>query len=102
MIAIITWHGRIDGYQAQVDFGVYGMRCSNGKRRKVYFFAMVLSRSRMKFVWFKDAPFTTVDVIYAHEMAFEFFGGISRVIVYDLDRTMVVDENLGETILTSR
>lgn len=90
------------GYQAQVDFGVYNMRCSNGKRRKVYFFAMVLSRSRMKFAWFKDDPFTSVDVIYAHEMAFAFFGGIPRVIVYDLDRTMVVDENLGETILTSR
>lgn len=89
------------GYQAQVDFGVYNMRCSNGKRRKVYFFAMVLSRSRMKFVWFKDAPFTTGDVIYAHEKAFEFFGGIPRVIVYDQDRTIIVDENLGEVILTS-
>ena len=89
------------GYQAQVDFGEYNMRCSNGKRRKVYFFAMVLSRSRMKFVWFKDAPFTTGDVIYAHEKAFEFFGGIPRIIVYDQDRTMVVDENLGEVILTS-
>jgi len=90
-----------NGYQAQVDFGQYNMRCSNGKRKKVYFFAMVLSRSRMKFVWFKDAPFTTGDVIYAHERAFEFFGGIPKIVVYDQDRTMVVDENLGEIILTS-
>jgi transposase len=89
------------GYQAQVDFGQYNMRCSNGKRKKVYFFAMVLSRSRMKFVWFKDAPFTTGDVTYAHEKAFGYFGGIPRIIVYDQDRTMVVDENLGEIILTS-
>ena len=89
------------GYQAQVDFGQYNMRYSNGKRKKVHFFAMVLSRSRMKFVWLKDAPFTTVDVIYAHEKAFEFFGGITRIIVFDQDRTMVVDENLGEIILTS-
>jgi transposase len=89
------------GYQAQVDFGQYNMRCSSGKRKKVYFFAMVLSRSRMKFVWFKDAPFTTDDVIFSHEMAFEFFGGIPRIIVYDQDRTMVVDENLGEIIMTS-
>ena len=89
------------GYQAQVDFGEYNMRCSNGKRKKVYFFAMVLSRSRMKFVWFKDAPFTTGDVIYAHEKAFEFFGGIPKIVVYDQDRTMAVDENLGEIILTS-
>lgn len=89
------------GYQAQVDFGQYNMRCSNGKRKKVYFFAMVLSRSRMKFTWFKDCPFTTGDVIYAHEKSFEFFGGIPKVIVYDQDRTMVVDENLGKFILTS-
>ena len=89
------------GYQGQVDFGVYNMRCSNSNRKKVYFFAMVLSRSRMKFVWFKDAPFTTGDVIYAHEMTFEFFGGIPRVIVYDQDRTIIANENLGEVILTS-
>ena len=89
------------GYQAQVDFGEYNMRASNGKRKKVYFFAMVLSRSRMKFVWFKDAPFTTIDVINAHEKAFEFFGGIPKVIVYDQDRTIIVDENLGKIILTS-
>lgn len=89
------------GYQAQVDFGEYNMRCSNGRRKKVYFFAMVLSRSRMKYLWFKDAPFTTGDVIYAHEKAFEFFEGIPRIIVYDQDRTMVVDENLGKIILTS-
>ena len=89
------------GYQAQVDFGQYNMRCSNGKRKKIFFFAMVLSRSRMKYVWFKDAPFTTGDVIYAHEKAFEFFGGIPKIVVYDQDRTLVVDENLGEIILTS-
>jgi len=89
------------GHQAQVDFGQYNIRCSNGKRKKVYFFAMVLSRSRMKFVWFKDAPFTTGDVLYAHEKAFEFFGGIPKIVVYDQDRTLVVDENLGEIILTS-
>lgn len=90
------------GKQAQVDFGEFNMRLSNGKRKKVYFFAMVLSRSRMKFTCFIDSPFTAQEVINAHEKTFEFFGGIPKVIVYDLDRTMVVDENLGEIILTSR
>ena len=90
------------GQQAQVDFGEYNMRTSNGKRKKVYFFAMVLSRSRMKFAWFKDSPFTADDVVHAHEQAFAFFGGIPRVLVYDQDRTMVVDENLGEIIMTAR
>ncbi len=90
------------GYQAQVDFGEYNMRSHSSRRKKVYFFAMVMSRSRMKFVWFIDRRFTTVDVIMAHEKAFAFFAGMPRVVVYDLDKTMVVDENLGEIILTSR
>jgi transposase len=90
------------GHQAQVDFGEYNMRTFNSRRKKVYFFAMVLSRSRMKFIWFIDTCFTSREVVSAHEKAFEFFGGIPRVIVYDLDKTMVVDENLGDIILTAR
>jgi transposase len=88
------------GKQAQVDFGQYNLRMSNGKRKKIYFFAMVLARSRMKFTLFTDKPFTSESVISAHEKAFEFFMGIPLMVVYDLDRTMVVDENLGEIILT--
>lgn len=89
------------GQQAQVDFGQYNMRAYGGKRKKVYFFAMVLSRSRMKFIWFVDCAFTAKHVCEAHEKAFAFFGGITKQIVYDLDRAMVVDENLGEIILTA-
>lgn len=89
------------GEQAQVDFGEYNMRTSTGKRKKVRFFAMVLSRSRMKYIWFLDKPFTAKTVAQAHENAFKFFGGIPNTIVYDQDRTMVVDENLGKIILTS-
>lgn len=89
------------GEQAQVDFGVYNMRISGDTRRKkVYFFAMVLSRSRMKFIWFSEYPFTGELVCVAHEKAFAFFGGIAKVLVYDQDRTVLVDENLGQYILT--
>jgi len=87
--------------QAQVDFGVYNMKTSSGKQAKVFFFAMVLSRSRMKHVWFLDRPFTASDVSLAHEKSFEYFQGIPKTIVYDQDRTMVVDENIGNIILTS-
>lgn len=90
------------GQQAQVDFGEYNLRTPNGSRKKVYFFAMVLSRSRMKFVWFIDKPFTAHHVCQAHEYAFDFFGGIPKEVVYDLDRAIVVNENLGEIILTSK
>lgn len=89
------------GEQAQVDFGEYNMLQSNGKRKKVNFFAMVLSRSRMKYIWFQSIPFTSATVVEAHEKAFAFFGGIPQVIVYDQDRTIIVDENLGDVILTS-
>lgn len=88
------------GEQAQVDFGEYNMRQSDGKRKKVKFFAMVLSRSRMKYTWFLDKPFTAETVVLAHEKAFGFFGGATKTIVYDQDRTIVVDENLGDVILT--
>ena len=37
------------GKQAQVDFGEYNLRTSVGKRVKVFFFTLVLSRSRFKF-----------------------------------------------------
>jgi transposase len=89
------------GEQAQVDFGEYNMLQSNGKRKKVKFFAMVLSRSRMKYIWFQNVPFTSATVVEAHEKAFAFFGGIPQVIVYDQDRTIMVDENLGDVILTA-
>ncbi len=89
------------GEQAQVDFGEYNMRTPSGQKKKVKFFAMVMSRSRMKYIWFLDKPFTSQTVSQAHENAFAFFGGMPKILVYDQDRTMVVDENLGDIILTS-
>lgn len=89
------------GQQAQVDFGQYNMRTPSGGRKKVYFFVMVLSRSRMKYLWFSETPFTAALASQAHEQAFAFFGGVPHTIVYDLDRIMVVDENMGEVLLTA-
>ena len=88
------------GKQAQVDFGEYNMRDGQGKRVKVYFFTMVLSRSRCKFVFFSMKPFTSSLAIYAHLKAFEYFGGIPEEIVYDQDKVLLVDENLGDLLLT--
>ena len=64
------------GHQAQVDFGEYNIRSSNGKRLKVYFFTLVLSRSRYKYVNFSAKPYTTRSAIEAHELAFSFIKGI--------------------------
>ena len=65
---------------------------------RVYFFCMVLSYSRMKFVCFSPDPFTTETAIKAHNYAFQYFGGRPQTILYDLDRVYVVSENLGNII----
>lgn len=90
------------GKQAQVDFGQYNLRDNTGKRVKVFFFTIVLSRSRFKYIWFVDQNFTTELAIEAHEKAFVFFGGIPDEIVYDQDKVFLVSENKGDLILTER
>ena len=67
---------------------------------KIYFFAMVLSRSRQKFIYFQSHIFTTATAIYAHELAFEFFRGIPGEIIYDQDRVFIQEENLGDILPT--
>jgi len=89
-----------NGQQAQVDFGEYNMRDGNHKRVKVWFFLIVLSRSRYKYIWFSEHPFTSELAIGAHEKAFAFFYGIPYQIVYDQDKVFIVDENRGDLILT--
>ncbi len=88
------------GKQAQVDFGEYTMRTDQQGRKKVYYFSMVLSRSRYKFVYLIDTPFTTIITIEAHEMAFDYFGGITEEVVYDQDSVLLVSENYGDLLLT--
>jgi len=90
------------GKQAQADFGEYNLRGNEGKRIKVFFFTIVLSRSRYKYIWFIDKYFTSELAIEAHEKAFAFFGGIPDEIVYDQDKVFLVSENKGDLILTDR
>jgi hypothetical protein len=89
------------GQQAQVDFGQYNMRNGLGKRIKVWFFTMILSRSRYKYVFFSDTPFTSHTAIEGHEKAFAFFDGIPQEVVYDQDKVFLTDENKGDLLLTS-
>lgn len=88
------------GYQAQVDLGQKVVKDANGRRVKIYIFAMVLSCSRYKFVCFQLEPFTAQTFIQAHDKAFRFYGGRPSEIVYDQDRVMVVSENGGDIIYT--
>lgn len=88
------------GQYAQCDFGERWMKTPQGPSLKVYFFAMSLSRSRYKFVYFSRTPFTTALAVYAHELAFEFFEGVPQKIIYDQDKVFLVNENLGDLVLT--
>jgi transposase len=90
------------GKQAQVDFGEYNMRDGRGKRVKVYFFTIVLSRSRYKWVYFSEVPFTSAVTINVHQKGFEYFGGITQEVVYDQDSVFLSDENIGDLILSEQ
>lgn len=86
------------GYEAQVDYGQYVLKSMYGNNVRVYFFCMVLSYSRMKFVYFSPEPFDAESTIEAHMYAFKYFGGRPQMIVYDQDRCLCIDENFGEII----
>ncbi|MFV0554270.1 MAG: IS21 family transposase [Mangrovibacterium sp.] len=88
------------GEEGQVDFGSFNMLTESGGRRKVYFFTMVLSRSRQKYIYFQSKPFTTQSTIEAHNRSFEYFQGQPRKLLYDQDRVLMVSENLGDLLLT--
>lgn len=90
------------GEYAQMDFGESRMPTNDGGSVKVYFFAMVMSRSRQKFVYFSHTPFTSALAVYAHELAFAYFGGKPHKILYDQDKVLLVRENLGDLILTRK
>lgn len=90
------------GEYGQVDFGEGWMSRRDGTKVKVYFLVMVLSRSRYKFVYFSKKPFTSESAIYAHELAFAYFGGKPKKLIYDQDRVFIKDENLGDYKLTAR
>jgi hypothetical protein len=88
------------GKQMQADMGEYNMTDVDGARKKVWFCAFVLSRSRYKFVTFREHPFTTNELIQAHEDAFAFIDGYPEEMVYDQDKLLLVSENHGDLILT--
>jgi transposase len=90
------------GAYAQVDFGQYNMLTQGGMRKKVYFFVMVLCRSRQKFVYLQSTPFTTEHTVLAHQKAFHYYEGQPQKIIYDQDRVLIVDENLGDVLLTEQ
>ena len=91
------------GRQIQVDFGeITVKRALTEGRIKLYCIGFVLSHSRYKYVEWQERPFTTKDVVRAHENAFDYFGGRTEEIVYDQDKLMIVSENHGDILFTKQ
>ena len=80
----------LPGEQAQVDWASIGTRQVKGGSRRVMAFVMVLSYSRQLFVrFFHDER--VPSLLAGHVFAFEAFGGVPRVILYDNPRTIVLE-----------
>lgn len=89
------------GLQAQMDFGQTHQLTPSGKRIRLFFFCLVLSHSRFKYVEWQEGPFKTENLIRCLRNAFSFMHGKPKEIVFDQDNIMVVDENLGEFVYTA-
>jgi len=90
------------GEYAQVDFGECWMYDIDKQRIKVYFFCLLLSYSRYKYIYIQTTPFTSASTVYAHELAFEHLQGIPKKIIYDQDKVLINSENLGDYLLTKK
>lgn len=86
----------LPGEQAQVDWGEKKIRDSkSGLVRKVYVFCMTLGWSRMRFVHF----FPRADMYHfllGHQLAFNYFGGVTREILYDQNRCVLTKPGIKE------
>lgn len=86
----------LPGEQAQVDWGEKKIRDPRtGVTRKVYIFCMTLCWSRMRFVHFCPKA-TMYYFLLGHILAFKYFGGIPREILYDQNRCVLIKPGLKE------
>lgn len=90
------------GQQAQVDWGekrVFDQKTKTTK--KIYIFSMVLSWSRMRFVYFT----LKADMYYfllCHKLAFGYFGGIPREILYDQTRCVLIKPGFKDIVFNNK
>jgi len=81
------------GIQAQVDWGEIDTIVVDDLKRKLYCFGMVLGYSRDRFVTF-TLDTKTETFIQCHMEAFEYFGGITKEILYDNTKNVVLKRAL--------
>jgi len=80
------------GFECQVDFGYLGMLADpgTGQRRKVHALIFTAVCSRHMFVWLTFSQ-TLAALIAGCDQAWEFFGGVWRVIIPDNASAIVAD-----------
>jgi transposase len=86
----------LPGEQAQVDWAVFGHHVVGAARRMLVAFVMVLSYSRHIFLRF-GLDQRMGAFLRGHLAAFDAFGGVPRVILYDNLKSAVI-ERIGDAI----
>lgn len=88
----------IPGEQAQVDWAYLGEFYDQDKKKiiKLCCFLMVLGYSRMKFIHFFESD-DSHNFLKGHNLAFKFFGGYTREILYDNLKSVVLKRAFKQT-----
>ena len=86
----------LPGEQCQVDWGHFGYMTIGEAKRPLMAFVMVLSFSRKIFLQFYLNQRTS-NFLRGHEAAFQYFGGVPRVALYDNLKSAVL-ERQGDAI----
>lgn len=92
----------VAGVQCQVDGGEMRGVMVGGKETTVYFTVFVLSYSRLMYVSLSSKPIDTQTLIYQHDAAFRYFGGLPQECVYDQSKLVVISETFRELELNQR
>ena len=82
------------GEQAQVDWGVVSYEGEDGRRHRMWVFVMVLGFSRAIYVEFVRRA-DVVTFIRCHLNAFDYFGGVPRLCLYDNAKVVVIERDDG-------
>lgn len=89
------------GQQAQTDYGTYDIDFTQEGRRRVYAFSHILGYSRRQYLHFvASQDFATT--IREHVRAFEYFGGVAHVGLYDSMKVVVSTWQDDEPIYNPR
>lgn len=88
------------GEQAQVDWMDCGIQDFNGKRKRIYGFIMTMGYSRKRYLHFTDTM-KMDSFLRCMRQAFEYFGGMTKKVLFDNMKTVVQKRLLKEVILTT-